>query len=173
MSDIDVALVVAVAKNGIIGADNDMPWRLSTDLKRFKNITFGKPIIMGRRTFQSIGKPLPGRLNVVVSRQAGLMIEGVQVVSTLEAALAIARQQAEKDNVSEIMIVGGGKVYADMIDRADRLYVTHVDASPEGDTSFPPINETIWSVVDEETVPAGERDSAATRFVIYERKSDE
>ena len=162
-----VALISAVARNGVIGADNAMPWRLRTDLQRFKQLTFGKPVVMGRRTFESLGKPLAGRLNIVVTRQSGYAPEGVTVAPGLEAALAIAA--AEAGPSGEVMVIGGGQLYAEAIGRADRLYITHVDAAPEGDTHFPTIDPAVWSAVSRQAVPAGEKDSAATEFVVYER----
>lgn len=157
--------MAAVAKNRVIGADNDMPWRLSTDLKRFKAVTMGKPIIMGRRTFESVGKALPGRLNIVISRSADLALEGAEVVTTLDEALDVATNTG----TDEIMITGGGQIYALMMDRADKLYITEVNAEPEGDTVFPEIDPARWIKVHEEDVPRGEKDSAATIYRIYER----
>lgn len=166
MSKPTISMMAAVAKNRVIGADNDMPWHLSTDLKRFKAVTMGKPIVMGRRTFESVGKALPGRLNVVVSRKEGLELEGAQVVATLDKAL----EAATKTGTDEIMITGGGQIYALMMERADRLYITEVDAEPEGDTVFPEIDPVSWVKVHEEEVPRGEKDSAETIYRIYERK---
>jgi dihydrofolate reductase len=162
-----VALIAAVARNGVIGADNAMPWRLRTDLQRFKQLTLGKPVVMGRRTFESLGKPLAGRLNIVVTRQTGLAPDGVTVASSLAAALALAAREAGPSG--EVMVIGGGQLYAEAIGVADRLYITHVDAAPDGDTHFPQIDPLIWVPVSRETVAAGEKDSAATEFVVYER----
>lgn len=162
-----VALIAAVARNGVIGADNAMPWRLRTDLQRFKQLTLGKPVVMGRRTFESLGKPLAGRLNIVVTRQSGYAPEGVTVAAALEAALA--RAAAEAGPCGEVMVIGGGQLYAEAIGRADRLYITHVDAAPDGDTHFPAIDPATWRAVSRESVPAGEKDTAATEFVVYER----
>ena len=166
MSKPIISMMAAVAKNRVIGADNDMPWRLSTDLKRFKAVTMGKPIIMGRRTFESVGKALPGRLNIVVSRGSDLVLEGAEVVANLDEALEVAA----KTGTDEIMITGGGQIYALMMDRADKLYITEVDAEPDGDTVFPEIDPAHWSKVHEEDVPRGEKDSAETIYRIYERK---
>lgn len=173
MSDakVTLSLIAAVAENGIIGADNDMPWRLSTDLRRFKALTMGKPIIMGRRTFQSVGKALPGRLNIVVSRDQSLALEGAVVVASLEAAFDIARHDALQSGMGEIMVTGGGQIYAEAIGRSDRLYITHVKAAPKGDTRFPDIDESIWKVVAEERFPSSEKDSAETVYRLYERWS--
>ena len=166
MSKPTISMMAAVAKNRVIGADNDMPWRLSTDLKRFKAVTMGKPIIMGRRTFESVGKALPGRLNIVVSRRTDLVLEGAEVVANLDKALDVATNTG----TDEIMITGGGQIYALMMDRADKLYITEVDAEPEGDTVFPEIDPTHWEKTHEEDVPRGEKDSAKTIYRIYERK---
>lgn len=161
-----ISMIAAVAKNSVIGADNDMPWRLSTDLKRFKAVTMGKPIIMGRRTFESVGKALPGRLNVVVSRSEGLDFDGAEVVVSLDNAIT----RAAETGADEIMITGGGQIYSLMMEKADRLYITEVDAEPEGDTFFPDISLEDWMIVHEEQVLKGERDSADTVYRIYERK---
>lgn len=174
-----VAIVVAVARNGVIGRDGDMPWRLSTDLRRFKALTVGHPVIMGRKTFESIGRPLPGRLNIVVTRDQDWQADGAMAVSSLGAALELARAHLESfepdpddpdaEVPSEIFVIGGGEIYAQALALADVLYVTHVEAEIEGDTVFPVIDQDIWTVAHTEDVPAGEKDSHATRHVIYER----
>ncbi len=166
---IRVSIIAAVAENGVIGRDNGLPWRLSSDLKRFKRITMSKPLVVGRKTFASIGKPLAGRTNIVVSRAAGTVIEGTTVSPSLEAALALAREQAVRDGVDEVIVGGGEEVYRAALPLADRLYITHVAATPEGDAYFPPIDPTVWRAVSREAVPAGEKDSAPTIFVVYER----
>lgn len=168
---VKVALVVGIAQNGVIGFDGDMPWRLSTDLKRFKSITMGKPIIMGRKTYQSIGRPLPGRLNVVISR-SGFVAEGVTSFDNVADAIAHASEWAQQNDANEICVIGGGEIYRQSLDLADRLYVTHIMAEPDGDTVFPPIEEAQWRVISREQFPKGEKDSAETLFVIYERISD-
>lgn len=165
MTEWTVALIVAVASNGVIGAGQAMPWRLATDLRRFKAITMGRPVIMGRKTFQSIGRPLPGRRNVVISR-GGFSHDGVVVSADMSAALSQAREGAP----GEIFIIGGGQIYEAAMPMAQRLYVTHVDAEPAGDTYFPPIDAELWRAVSSEDVPAGEADTYATRFVIYDRR---
>jgi dihydrofolate reductase len=166
-------MIAAVAANGVIGREGEMPWRLSTDLKRFRRLTMGKPVIMGRKTWESIGRPLAGRDNIVVTRQAGFAPEGVQTAPDLAEALALGREIARSKGASEVMVIGGGTVYAAAMPFADRLYVTHVALSPDGDTSFPPIDPAVWREVSSETVPAGEKDSAASRFVVYERRVPE
>ena len=163
-----LSLVAAVADNGVIGAAGKMPWRLSSDLKRFKALTLGKPVIMGRKTYESIGKALAGRRTIVVTRRRDFAARGVEVAPNVEAALALARDNAP----GEIMVLGGGEIYAATIDRADRLYITHVAASPEGDVRFPPIDAAKWQGGPAETLPAGEKDSAATRFMVYDRRPD-
>ncbi len=164
-----IALVVAVAKNGVIGMEGGMPWDLSSDLKRFKRDTMGKPIIMGRKTFESIGRPLPGRLNIVISRSDFVADDTVHATS-IDAALFLAEGWARENGSDEICVIGGGQIYAEMLDRADRLYVTHVMAEPEGDTVFPEISEAEWSPVTREEIPMGEKDSAETLYIVYDRK---
>lgn len=163
-----ISLVAAVARNGVIGADNAMPWRLSSDFRRFKALTLGKPVVMGRKTFASIGRPLPERTNIVVTRDAGFSRDGVLTASSFEEALRLAGEGLPED-AGEVMVIGGGEIYRLAMPLADRLYVTHVEASPEGDTYFPTIDPTLWRVTSSEIVPAGPKDSAATEFVIYDR----
>jgi dihydrofolate reductase len=165
VNPVRLSLVAAVARNGVIGANQAMPWRLSTDMLRFKRLTLGKPIIMGRRTFESIGKPLAGRANIVVTRNSRMRHEGVIFASSIDAAIAAAAASGAE----EAMVIGGGMVYAESIGRADRLYITHVEASPAGDTRFPPIEPTVWRNISSENVAASDKDSVATRFVIYDR----
>jgi dihydrofolate reductase len=159
-----LSIIAAVAENGVIGRDGDMPWKLSTDLKRFKALTTGKPVVMGRKTFASIGRPLPNRVNIVVTRDGGFKADGVSAVSDLDAALAAA------GDADEVMVIGGGEIYRAWIAKADRLYITHVAASPEGDTLFPAIDPAQWVELSSEDVPEGPSDSAASRFVVYARR---
>lgn len=172
MTDIDVsvALIAAVADNGVIGDGAAMPWRLSTDLRRFKSLTLGKPVVMGRRTFESIGKPLPGRTNVVVTRNSSFAPAGIVVVADIASALATARQAARKDGHGEAFVIGGGEIYRQAMTKADRLHITHVHARPAGDVTFPPIEDCVWERVSAEDVPAGEKDSAATTYAVYRRR---
>ncbi len=166
-----VAIYVAIAENGVIGRDNGLPWRLSSDLKRFKAGTMGKPIVMGRKTFESIGKPLPGRLNIVVTRDPAFRAAGAEVAGSLEEALTLARVRARcMAGADEICVVGGGEIYRQALPIADRLHVTHVLADFDGDARFPPIDPAEWRQVSSEDVPAGERDSHATRYAVYERR---
>jgi dihydrofolate reductase len=167
-----VSLIAAVAANGVIGDRGALPWRLSSDQKRFRRLTMGKPVVMGRKTFESIGKPLEGRDNIVVSRRPGFAADGVTVASGLAAALAVAATSARASGGDEIMVIGGGEVYAAALRLADRLYITHVDAKPGGDARFPTIDPAVWRVVSREQLPAGERDTAATAFAVYERVGD-
>ena len=174
MSDgkgISVVLVVAAARNGTIGRDGGLPWRLSSDLKRFKANTIGRPVIMGRKTFQSIGKPLPGRDNIVVTRDKGFSADGVSAVPDIGAALALARSKAKEAGVSEICVIGGGEIYRQTFGSADRLVVTFVEDEIEGDTKFPEIDSRVWREVFSENHPAGEKDSHATRHVVFERRA--
>lgn len=162
-----VSIIAAVAENGVIGADGAMPWRLSTDMQRFKRLTTGKPVVMGRKTYESIGKPLVDRLNVVASRQETFRPDGVTVLPSLEEAVAFAAANA--GDSGEIVIIGGGQIYADAMALADRLYITRVAAAPAGDVHFPAIDPSVWRESAREAVLAGERDSAATVFTIYDR----
>lgn len=165
-----IVIIAAVARNGVIGADNDMPWRLSSDLKRFKTMTLGKPVVMGRKTFLSFGgRPLPGRPHVVISRDPNYAPEGAEAVTSLESALARAREIAADTAADEIAIIGGGQIYAQAMDLADRLEITEVDAAPEGDTQFPPIDKGVWSEVARLPGCRTDKDSAAFSYVTYRR----
>jgi dihydrofolate reductase len=170
MSNLMTTIVVAVSRNGIIGSDGGMPWRLSADLKRFKALTLGKPVIMGRKTFQTIGKPLPGRPNVVITRDKGFSVEGVRTAHSLDEAIEIAATLVEQGATPEICIIGGGEIYRQSLQIADRLYVTHIETEVEGDTSFPAIDPGLWEIKSELDIPAGEKDSYPTRFVTYDRR---
>lgn len=170
MPAVKQVIVVAVSRNGIIGRDGDMPWRLSTDLRRFKALTLGKPVVMGRKTFQSIGKPLPGRANVVVTRDRGFAAEKVTVATSFENALSLATTLAVAEGLDEICIIGGGEIYRQAMATADVLHVTHVETEVDGDTSFPEIDPAVWQSEMEVLVPVGEKDSFATRFVTYRRR---
>lgn len=164
-----LALVAAVGRNGAIGVGDALPWRLSSDLKRFKALTMGKPLIMGRKTFQSIGKPLPGRETIVVTRDPGFAPEGVAVVHDLGEALQVAEAKARAAGAEEIVVAGGGEIYAQTIARAQRLHITEVDLAPAGDAHFPPIDGAVWREVARERGERGPRDEADFAFVDYER----
>ena len=166
-----LALVVARARNGVIGRDGGLPWRLRSDLQRFKAVTLGKPCIMGRRTWESLPlKPLPGRLNLVLSKDESFEARGALVCTTLDEAVEIARETAEEDGVDEVCIIGGTALFAMALPRAKRLYLTEVEAEPEGDVLFPPFDETAWTEVSCEAVPAGEKDDHAFAFRVLERR---
>jgi dihydrofolate reductase len=167
---VPVAVIAAVAENGVIGAGNAIPWRLPSDSAFFKRTTLGKPVIMGRKTFESIGKPLPGRTNIVVTRQHGYQPDGVLVIDSLDAALQHAQAIAQADRAAEVMVAGGGEIYQEAMALADRLYITHVVASPVGETRFPVIDPTVWEVVEEPHVPRSDRDSADFRVKVYVRR---
>lgn len=169
MSGVKVTLVVAMAENGVIGADGGLPWKLSSDMAFFKRCTMGKPIVMGRKTYESIGRALPGRTNIVVSRQQAYQPQGVIVISDLEAALDHGRTIALADKVDEVAVIGGAEIYAQALGAADRLYVTHVDARPEGDAFFGPIDLGVWREVERQKFTAGPRDDTGFDIVTYDR----
>jgi dihydrofolate reductase len=170
MTDPKIVIVVAVSLNGVIGRDGGLPWRLSTDLKRFKALTLGKPVIMGRKTFASIGRPLPGRPNIVVTRDPEFSAEGVSVAASLDQALALGFAEASALGVDEVCVIGGGDIYRQTINRADTLHVTQVAAMVDGDTFFPDIDPAVFDKVFEEPLPQGEKDSHAMRFMTFRRK---
>ncbi len=163
-----IVLVAAVAKNNVIGGGNKLLWRLSSDLRRFKALTWGKPLVMGRKTFESIGKPLPGRETFVVTRDHTFKPVGVHCAHTLAAALDMAEVCARDLGANEIIVAGGGDIYAQTIDHADRLEITHVDLQPQGDSFFPRIDPDKWSVVSREPHPFGPGDEAGFEFCVYE-----
>ncbi|MDJ0931188.1 dihydrofolate reductase [Breoghania sp.] len=166
---VSIALIAAIAENGVIGRDNDMPWKLSSDLKRFKTLTMAKPVVIGRRTFQSIGRPLPGRPNIVVTRNPDFSVEGIHVVASLDEGLDLARKLAAEAGADEVMVLGGGTLYEQSMASADVLYITEVHATPEGDTHFPEISPDTWREVSREACPRGERDNAGITFITYRR----
>jgi dihydrofolate reductase len=157
-----VSLVVAVARNGVIGRDNGLAWHLSSDLKRFKALTLGKPMLMGRRTWDSIGRPLPGRRSLVLTRDRGFRAEGAERVHSWDDALAAAPD-------GELMVVGGAEIYALALPEADRLHLTEVAAEPEGDVRFPDFDRARFRETFREAHPAGPRDEHAFAFVDWER----
>jgi len=166
-----LVLVVARARNGVIGRDGDLPWRLRSDLQRFKAITVGKPCIMGRRTWESLPlKPLPGRLNIILSRDESFTARGALVCTTLDEAIEIARETAEEDGVDEICVIGGAGLFEKALPRAKRLYITEVEAEPDGDVLFPAFDEAAYVEVSSEAHPAGEKDDHAFVFRVLERR---
>jgi dihydrofolate reductase len=166
-----LAIYVAIAENGVIGREGGLPWRLSSDLKRFKADTMGKPVIMGRKTWEGIGRPLPGRLNIVVTRDGAFRAEGAEVTASLEDAIILANVRARcMAGADEICVIGGGEIYRQALPLADQLNVTHVLGELEGDTSFPPIDPEIWRTARSQEFPAGEKDTHATRYTVYERR---
>ncbi len=166
-----LALVVARARNGVIGKDGGLPWRLRSDLQRFKAVTMGKPCIMGRRTWDSLPlKPLPGRLNLVLTKDESFEAKGAVVCTTLDEAVEIAREQAMDDGVDEVCVIGGTALFDMALPRAKRLYLTEVEAEPEGDAVFPAFDEGAWVEVSSEAVAAGEKDDHDFVFRVLERK---
>jgi dihydrofolate reductase len=166
---IEFVLIAAVADNGVIGLGGDMPWRLKADLQHFRRLTMGKPVVMGRKTYLSIGKPLSGRSNIVVSRDSNFAPEGVVVARSIDAALNAARADAQKRGADEIVVIGGTDIFVQILPFADRMEITHVHATPEGDTYFPPIDATQWRAEARSDHPAGPRDEAAFSYVTYAR----
>ena len=169
LARIALVLVAAVAENGVIGRDNALPWRLKSDMRRFRARTWGKPVVMGRKTFQSIGKPLPARTNIVVSRDNSFSAPGVVVAADLRTALASARGDALRRSADEIVVIGGAEIYAQTLPIADRLDLTLVRASPEGNIRFPPIDPQVWREIERSEQKAGPDDAADCVFVSYER----
>jgi dihydrofolate reductase len=166
-----IVFVVAVAENGVIGRDNAMPWHLKSDLKRFKAITLNRPVIMGRKTFASIGRPLPGRTNIVVTRDKMFQVPGVVVAPSLEAAHDIARGDALRRFVTEIMVIGGADIFAQWLKKADRLEITEVHDKPDGDTFLKPFAPAEWEEVARTRHSKAEADTADFSYVTYKRHS--
>jgi len=164
-----IALVVAMAENRVIGADGGLPWHLSSDLKYFKRVTMGKPIVMGRRTYKSIGRPLPGRDNIVITRNPDFAPDGVHVTRDVAAALALAHELAKEKGADEICIIGGGEIYRQTLPLADRVYLTEVHMTADGDTVFPEQDPADWREVSREMHEAGEKDSTAFSLVVLDR----
>ncbi|PHN33081.1 dihydrofolate reductase [Pseudomonas sp. ICMP 460] len=163
-----LSLIAALGENRVIGVDNSMPWHLPGDFKYFKATTLGKPIIMGRKTWDSLGRPLPGRLNLVVSRQTDLALEGAEVFPSLDAAVERAEAWALAQGANELMLIGGAQLYAQGLAQADRLYLTRVALSPEGDAWFPQFDEQQWKRVSNVENPA-EGEKPAYNFEVWEK----
>ena len=166
-----LSMIVAVAENGVIGRNNALPWYLPNDLKYFKQTTMGKPVIMGRKTYESIGKPLPGRTNIVITRQADYQPEGVKVVNSVEAARELAESVCLIDGQEEAMIMGGAEIYTLALPHTDRLYLTEVHADVEGDAFFPEYDKSLWQEVAREDVAAEGPNPYNYSFVVYEAKA--
>jgi dihydrofolate reductase len=164
-----LVLVAAVADNGVIGRAGALPWRLKSDLRNFRAITAGKPVVMGRKTYLSIGKPLAGRTNIVVSRNRDFAAPGIIVASDIEIALAVARGDALRRAADAIAVIGGAEIYAHVIGRADRLVITRVHLRPDGDTRFPAIDPALWREVERGEQAPGPDDAAAFTVLVYER----
>jgi len=166
----EIVLIAAVADNGVIGSRGAMPWRLKSDMRRLKAMTLARPVVMGRKTFASIGRPLPGRTNIVVTRDAGFRAHGAVVTTSIADARAVARGDALRRFATEIAVIGGAEIYTQWMDCADRLEITEVHARPEGDTCFAAIDAAIWQEVARERHPAGPDDSADFSYVTYRRR---
>ena len=165
-----IVLVAAVAENNVIGKDGQLPWKIRSDLRHFRALTLDKPIIMGRKTYQSIGKPLDRRTNIVITRDVKFAAVGALTTPSFEAALDLARADAARRGADEIMIIGGSDVFAAALPLADRLEITRVHASPEGDTFFPPIDPERWRQVESKEHRAGPHDSASFTVATYLRR---
>ncbi len=166
-----IALVVAAAENRVIGAEGALPWRISDDLKWFRKATLGKPVIMGRKTFESIGGALSGRDNIVLTRRARLAAEGAIVARDLDEALQLAAERARAEHGSEICVIGGAEVYAQCLARADRIYYTHVRSEIAGDAAFPEIAADDWRAIKVGEAAAGPRNEHACDFLVLDRRS--
>ncbi len=166
----EIVFVLAVAENGVIGANGSIPWRLKSDMQRFKALTIGKPVVMGRKTFVSLRRPLPGRTNIVITRDPTYRAAGAVVTTSSADAHAIALGDALRRSVAEIAVIGGGEIYAQWMDIADRLEVTEVHARPEGDAHFA-IDKRQWEELARERHAAGPDDSADFSYVTYRRRS--
>lgn len=166
-----LVIVAAVARNGVIGRDNALPWHLKSDLRHFRNLTMGRPMIMGRRTFDSIGRPLPGRDTIVLTRGGATLPPGIHVAGNIESALQLGQERGRVLRADAVVVAGGGDLYAALIDRCDRLYLTEVDLEPAGDARFPRIDPAIWAEISRQDHLAGAGDDAAFAFVQYGRKA--
>jgi dihydrofolate reductase len=166
-----LAFVVAVARNGVIGRNNALPWHLPEDMKFFKRVTMGKPVLMGRRTWESIGRPLPGRSNIVITHQEDYEAEGIKVVNSLQEARTLAEHIAEIDGVEEAAIIGGAFIFAEALPITDRMYYTEVHADVEGDVYFPEFDRDEWKEVERQDFKAQGPNPYDYSFVILDRKS--
>jgi dihydrofolate reductase len=167
----DIIIVAAVAENGVIGRDNALPWRLKSDMAHFRELTMGKPVVLGRKTFASIGKPLPGRTTIVISHNDNFSAPGIVVAPSCEAALATARGDALRRNAGAIIVAGGADIYAQALPLATRLVITQVHKRVDGDARFPAIDSKLWRESARSEHNLGPQDDAAFAFVTYERAS--
>ncbi|WP_019222444.1 dihydrofolate reductase [Bartonella rattaustraliani] len=165
-----VYLIAAVAENGVIGRVGAMPWRLSTDLQRFKTLTFGKPVIMGRKTWDSLGRPLAGRTNIVITRNPVFTAEGAVIAHSLSQACSIAEKVASQDGADAVFVIGGGEIFEQALPMADKIFLTEVLASIKGDSFFPLFDKEKWTIVQTQYIPEGDKDTHPTRFIVYEQK---
>ncbi len=165
-----IVLVAAIGDNNVIGHEGQLPWRLKSDLAHFRKVTIDKPVVMGRKTFQSIGKPLKDRTNIVISRDADFAVPGVLTAASFPAALELARKDAAARGADEIMIIGGSDIFAASLPLANRLEITHVHASPEGDVTFPSIDPTLWREVSRTEHAAGPQDDASFAVATYMKR---
>jgi dihydrofolate reductase len=168
---VEVTFVVAVADNDVIGQGGRLPWRLKSEMAHFRAATMGKPVVMGRKTYLSIGRPLAGRTNIVVSRDRAFAAPGVLVAPSIEAALTVARGDALRRGAAEIAVIGGADIYAQTMSVADRLVVTRVHLRPSGDTTFPSIDPNVWKEVERAEHRAGADDEAGFTIVVYRRRA--
>ncbi len=166
----EISLIWAMAENRVIGRDNTLPWRLPTDMRHFMSVTMGKPVLMGRKTFESMKSALPGRTNIVITRDRAWRREGVKVVHNLETGLELAEQQCLIDGQDEAMVIGGADIYALALPIATRLYVTHVHAKPAGDVFFPEFDWCQWQLLEEEHFQSDAKHSADFTIAVYRRK---
>ena len=166
---IETILVAAVGENGVIGRDNQLPWRLKSDLQYFKAVTMGKPIVMGRKTYESIGKPLPGRTNIVVTRDPNFSAPGVVTAHTIGEAMTLAREDAHKRGADAIAVIGGTEIFRQTIANADRLVLTRVHMSPEGESTFPEIDPEEWREIERREQPKGPEDDCGFTYLTYMR----
>jgi dihydrofolate reductase len=165
----EIILVAAVAENGVIGEGGRLPWRLKSDMAHFRAVTMGKPVVMGRKTYASIGAPLKGRTNIVVSRDKVFAAPGVLVTASLSTALEAAQGDALRRGADAVAVIGGADLYAQCMDRADRLVITKVHLRPTGDTKFPLIDASVWSAGRRSEHPAGPGDEAGFTVIEYDR----
>jgi dihydrofolate reductase len=161
-----VSLIVAASMNNVIGKNNELIWSLPNDMRFFKNTTWAMPVVMGRKTYESLGKPLPGRLNIVITRQENWKPENTVVVHSLEAAI----EAAALENYKEVFVIGGGEIFKEAMPIADKIYLTRVDAELEGDAFFPPIDRRQWTMVSEQSFPSDEKHAYAYHFQLWAKQ---